>query len=142
MVLCAVGARPNNAMLRRAFHLTEQGRVGVDAYLRVRGHEDSVFCGGDLCDTDETKLGYTAAIHGTLIGRNIAHMATGEALDSYAPAPSTIMFVTLGPSGGAAQLPGGFVVGDTISAAIKSKTLFLPRYWDTFQVEPPSTTWW
>jgi NADH dehydrogenase FAD-containing subunit len=96
------------------------GRVKVDKFLRVHGLP-TVFCAGDLCNTDETKLGYVAALQGEVVAENILQLVLGYKkgqqpmgsipLRAYDKQSSTIMFVTLGPDNGASQLPGGFVVG-------------------------------
>lgn len=150
VVLLAIGLTVNNALVKEHFELDERGRLCVDPCLLAEGYRN-VFAAGDLCNTKETKLGYVAALQGQLVAQNIIllskHMLNFAPSDTYPlnvyqESTSHIMFVTLGPDVGACQLPGGFVCGSLVSAPIKSRNLFLPRYWKTFQVSPPSNNWW
>lgn len=148
VVLIAVGQSVNNGLVQEHFQLDDKGRLRVDRHLRVQGFKN-VFCAGDLCDTAETKLGYLAALQGQLVAENILLLAKHirfpletHPLGVYEESTSTTMFVTLGPNDGVSQLPGGFVVGGIVSVPIKSRNLFLPRYWKTFHVAPPSSDWW
>lgn len=54
--------------------LDAAGRFKVNSYLQLEGSEH-VFAVGDVCNTDETKLGYTAALHGPVAAGNVSKLA-------------------------------------------------------------------
>ena len=68
--------------------------------------------------------------------RKLAGGAALESLPAYARWKLAPILVPLGPAIGASVLPigGGLVVGDWLTAAIKGKQLFIPRYHKEFGV--------
>lgn len=103
---------------------TSDGRISVTPELRVVGH-DTVFALGDIA-ADHVQMGATAQRHAPIIAGNIRALIAGEGeLTAYEPFPPGIV-VPLGPSGGAAQLPGteGIAGPDTV-AEIKGRHLMV-----------------
>ncbi|MEU4620711.1 FAD-dependent oxidoreductase [Actinoplanes sp. NPDC023801] len=79
------------------------GRLPVDEYLRVRGHE-RVFAVGDVTGTAELKTGRAAGRQGEVAAANIRALIGGGPLTAYEPFPDGII-LSLGPDGGAGWSP-------------------------------------
>jgi apoptosis-inducing factor 2 len=106
-------------------HYDEFNRIKVDLQFKVEGM-DHVYCIGDASNIPETKLGYFAEQHGTLLAENIKKILAGKSPTPYSPASTAefgTMFVPLGPERGAAAV-GKTVLGDWMTKMIKGKGLF------------------
>lgn len=140
-----VGARPNTAWLEGSpLPVTSGGRVSVNGHLQVRGHQ-RVFALGDVTDVEEPKMAYTAETHASVIGANVEKLeaaADSDAspdLETHEASSKYIIVVPVGPEGGASQLPVLWkpVVGGWATKRIKSRGLFVERYWRKLGAEPP-----
>jgi apoptosis-inducing factor 2 len=106
-------------------HYDEFNRIKVDLQFKVEGM-DHVYCIGDASNIPETKLGYFAEQHGTLLAENLKKILAGKSPTPYSPASTAefgTMFVPLGPERGAAAV-GKTVLGDWMTKMIKGKGLF------------------
>ncbi|MFG2961524.1 FAD-dependent oxidoreductase [Streptomyces sp. NPDC048291] len=127
------GVVPSTAYLAAA--LTDarlaSGEVAVTDTLQVKG-QDTVFALGDITDIPEAKRGGSAARHAAVVADNIkALMAGSGELVTYQPGPAAIL-LPLGPSGGAAQLPGQGVLGPEAAAQYKGADLLTGRFGKLF----------
>jgi len=109
------------------------GRIVVDPWLRVPG-AGNVFALGDAAACGDMMTIVAVSRQAPWLARTIKAMLAGrpvEQLPAYAAWPSPPILVPLGPARGSSVLPigkRGLVVGDRLTAAIKGKKLFIPRY--------------
>ena len=135
LIVPAVGARPSIALAKTIANTRSDlsGRVVVDRWLRVAGG-GNVFALGDVAAAGDLMTIVAVsrqapwlanAIKAGLVGHSIETMAP------YKPWPAPPILVPLGAKGGASVLPltrNGPVVGSMLTAAIKGRALFIPRY--------------
>ena len=112
------------------------GQLGVDQWLRPSSLP-YVFTIGDLAATGEGMTVVSSTRQTPWLAKTLRKLANGaslEGLSPYAPWKVPPILLPLGPKMGASVLPlgRGLVVGDTITAAIKGKQLFIPRYQKEF----------
>lgn len=113
------------------------GQLKVDRWLRPSSLPN-VFAIGDLAATGEGMTVVATTRQTPWLAKALRKIAKGAAVESlpaYKPWQVAPILVPLGPSKGASVLPvgqSGMVVGDRITAAIKGKTLFIPRYHKEF----------
>ncbi|MGW6456050.1 FAD-dependent oxidoreductase [Streptomyces sp. NPDC055078] len=107
------------------------GHVEVTPSLQVKG-QTTVFALGDITDVAEAKRAGAAIQHAEVIAGNITSLiAGGTELAAYEPGPAAIL-LPLGPSGGAAELPGGELLGPDVTAQYKGADLMVGRFSETF----------
>ncbi len=135
LIIPAIGARvadsPAHAL--PGVQREPSGQLAIDPWLRPSSLAN-VFAIGDLAATGEGMTVVSASRHAPWLAKTIRKLATGQALESlpaYKPWKVPPILVPLGPDKGASVLPlgsKGMVVGDWLTAKIKGKHLFLPRY--------------
>lgn len=112
------------------------GQLGVDRWLRPSSLP-TVFAIGDLAATGEGMTVVSTMRQTPWLAKTLRKMAKGakpENLPAYAAWKVPPILLPLGPNRGASVLPlgSGWVVGDGLTAAIKGKHLFIPRYHKEF----------
>jgi apoptosis-inducing factor 2 len=94
--------------------------------MRVEGH-GTVFAIGDLAAGYDNKAA-AARRQAEVVAANIRALVGGGALVAYEPGPP-VLVVPLGPTGGAAQLPGrDDIAGPEFVAQVKGRDLMVDRY--------------
>jgi apoptosis-inducing factor 2 len=107
------------------------GHIAVTPSLQVKG-QTTVFALGDITDVAEAKRAGAALQHAEVIAENIGSLiGGGTRLTSYEPGPGAIL-LPLGPTGGAAELPGGELLGPEVTAQYKGADLMVGRFAETF----------
>lgn len=135
LVVPVIGARiaDGPGRLLPGITLRKNGQLAVDAWLRPSTLAN-VFAMGDLIDTGEGMTVVAATRQAPWLATTIRKIASGrkvETLPGYKPWPKPPILIPLGPKKGASVLPlsrDGTVVGDWLTAKIKGKELFIPRY--------------
>lgn len=98
-----------------------------------------VFAIGDCTDLEVPKTGYLAGAEGANVAKQVTASAAGKTLKSGKPPVMPVSFVPVGKSGGVASMPMKIVVGDYMTKTIKSKDLFVSKYWgDLGAGKPPA----
>lgn len=141
LIIPALGARPASEIAAGSAGITldRLGRIEVDPWLRVEGHA-AVFALGDVAACGDLMTIVAVSRQAPWLTKTITAMLDGkpaEQLPAYTPWPNPPILIPLGPKRGASVLPvtrRGLVVGDTLTALIKGKTLFVPRYHKEFRV--------
>jgi NADH dehydrogenase FAD-containing subunit len=127
------GVVPNSGYLAGALKDVRlaNGEVAVTDTLQVKGQE-AVFALGDVTDIPESKRAGSAMRHANVVAGNIRALieGTGE-LATYQPGPAAIL-LPLGPTGGAAQLPGQGVLGADVTSQHKGADLMTGRFGELF----------
>lgn len=110
-------------------------RIRVNTFFQIEGTANA-FAIGDIAalPVPEQFLGYYAGMQAEAVAANIRLLIRGKALKAYAPHPY-FMAVTLGPRDGVAQ--GPMVMGGTMVGMIKSKKLFVDKYWGQLKAGKP-----
>ena len=114
---------------RLAAALDGAGRLRVLPTMQVEGFPE-VFALGDICATDETKLGYHAGAQAPIVARNVALLAAVRAgagappapLATYKPAGHKTLFLTVGRRHAFGVL-GGMALPGFMVKAIKGDLL-------------------
>lgn len=88
-----------------------------------------VFAVGDCMNLPVPKIAYLAGIEGQSMAKQVAASAAGKPLKSAAPSVLPVSLVPVGKGGGVSTLPMGIVVGDFMTRNIKSKDMFVSKYW-------------
>lgn len=129
LIFFCTGAKVNNASFKDQFPVDEDGRLKVNKFLQVEGHEN-IFAIGDCANFPEGKLGFSARLQGTDAAKNIIAHSEKRPLKERIPL-SPGMFVPFGPKKGFGQFPNesGTIVGSFATSMIKGKTLFAPAVW-------------
>jgi NADH dehydrogenase FAD-containing subunit len=114
-----------------------RGNIAVGPDLRVGGQE-RVFAIGDIIDLDG-KMAGRARAQGDTVVENIRALIAGEtALTAYEPMPPAL-FVPLGPTGGAGQLPGAEEIsGPEVVAELKGRDLMVDAFREMFVIASPA----
>lgn len=139
LVIPAMGARPDTAVLTGApaARFDRIGRVETDGWMRPAGLK-RVFALGDMAANGDLMTIVAASRQAPWLAKTLAAVASGKAVEdlpAYAAWTSPPILVPLGPKRGASVLPvgrNGTVVGPMLTAAIKGKSLFIPRYHKEF----------
>lgn len=152
VLLMATGITTNSGLLAQTLPdaLDPQGRVKVDATLRVVGHP-RLFALGDVTDVPEEKLAFLASQQGQLVAASIAalaaaHVAGGQAatdaagkrLGRWRPSKGiAVMIVTLG-RGYAVGRIGCLTLRGWLPTAIKARNLegFVSKYRRQLMAQP------
>jgi len=135
--LCT-GLEPNNEPLTKNFEaqLDNNGHVKVNKHLQVEGFSN-IFAVGDLTNVAEEKTVLNGGNHVGIVVSNLTLLAKGKTeLKEYKPKGPMIL-LTLGRSDGVAQFPGETVMGGTVTKMIKSKTLFVSKFWGELNQKYP-----
>ncbi|CAM9537965.1 unnamed protein product [Ectocarpus sp. 8 AP-2014] len=111
--------------------LDERGQVKVNDTFEVIEAPGSgkVFAVGDCMDLPVPKIAYLAGAEGDSVAKQVAASAAGKPLKSAAPSVMPVSLVPVGKTGGVSSLPMGIVVGDFMTRNIKSKDMFVSKYW-------------
>ncbi|CAM6016516.1 unnamed protein product [Sphagnum balticum] len=126
-----IGKRVGSSWLRDSelsSLLDDQGRLKVDANLRVEGKKN-VFACGDIANTVEIKQGFLAGKQAAVVTENIKKLSKdpkGSKLAVYTPLKAPFGIVSLGRSAGVAQLPFATIIG-WLPGTLKSKDLFVGK---------------
>ena len=139
LVIPALGARPVTALLSGlpGTGFDRIGRVEVDRWMRPAGLK-RVFALGDMAANGDLMTIVASSRQAPWLAKTLAAVAAGKAVEdlpAYAPYAVPPILVPLGPARGASVLPlgrKGTVVGPFLTAAIKGKSLFIPRYHKEF----------
>ncbi|EGG21756.1 putative apoptosis inducing factor [Cavenderia fasciculata] len=128
LVFWSIGNKTNNEYLQTHFatQLDQAGRIKVNGSLQVEGH-DNVFAIGDITNVDELKTSYNAAYHAAVVSKNIQALESKKKLSVHKPS-GVMISVSLGRKDGITQLPNGMILGGFMTAAVKSKGLFISRF--------------
>ncbi|CAG8565226.1 5614_t:CDS:2, partial [Paraglomus brasilianum] len=107
------------------------GLVKVRPTLQL-DHEgyEHIFGLGDVTSVKETKMAFRAGLQADVVVKNIVALTSEKKLIEYKSGPP-LMFLTLGKTGGVGLLPmfGGVLAGNWMVKSLKSKNLFVNRYW-------------
>lgn len=136
LVFAVVGATPQRPPIPGA-RVASNGRTEVDAWLRPAGHAQTYAIGDAAATGDPMTIvaitrqvpWLTKTLKALIASRPV------EALAPYAPWPSGVLLVPLGPNAGASQLPFGcptVTVGPRITSILKGRDLFITRYRKAF----------
>ncbi|CAO3598861.1 unnamed protein product [Absidia cylindrospora] len=148
-VLMANGNKPDAGWVEASF----AALIQADGYVKVKptlqvDHPtlaSKVFVMGDIAGLDETKLAFRTVAHSSVVSANIAKLLqqpdTPENSLKHYKKGVDMMLITFGKNKGVTILPWGIVMGNWISSTLKSKTLFIDRYWKELnQTAPRSST--
>ncbi|KAJ3091744.1 Apoptosis-inducing factor 2 [Quaeritorhiza haematococci] len=120
--------------LQQSDLVDDRGRIKTKTTTQIAAGGDStsrIFVVGDVSNLDET-VAFLAGKEAEIAAKNITTLITAKAgttpkLAEYKPMGGGIMLISIGRTGGVAQLPFG-TFGNWVSKNIKSKTLFVPKY--------------
>ena len=114
-----------------------EGFIEVDPHLRVLGFEN-VFALGDVSTADAKMAGF-AGMQAAVVASNVTALISGSGeLQTY-ESLGPVIAVTVGPEGGAGQLPGQEgVAGPEVIAQAKGRTMMVDRYADILGATRPS----
>lgn len=112
-----------------------EGFIEVTPTLQLPGHPN-VFALGDVSSM-YPKMAGAAGRQAALVAANIRALLDGEELNQVESRPDVIL-VTIGPDGGAAQLPDqDEIAGAEVAAQLKSRDMMVDRFAAIFS-PPPS----
>jgi apoptosis-inducing factor 2 len=139
LIFPALGARPTTAVFQQMPGATfdAQRRVEVDAWLRPAGSRN-IFALGDAAATGDTMTIVAITRQVPWLAKTITALLAGQTIESlapYKPWPMRGILVPLGPRDGASALPvlrNGILVGKWLTARLKGRQLFIPRYLKEF----------
>ncbi|MDZ4869884.1 MAG: FAD-dependent oxidoreductase [Alphaproteobacteria bacterium] len=139
LVFPVMGARPVNDVLRAlpGVTLDSLGRAVVDAWLRPTD-APNLFALGDVAAAGDLMTIVAISRQQPWLTKTIKALIEGKALESlpaYKPWSSPPILIPLGEAAGASVLPftnKGVVVGSFLTASIKGRQLFVPRYLKEF----------
>ncbi|CAN0178885.1 unnamed protein product [Pylaiella littoralis] len=131
--------------------LNEMGQIMVEDTFEVKGSGPGstkrVFAVGDCTDLAVPKTAYLANIEGASVAKQIVAASADAAaaaaggkpkpLKSAKPMVLPISLVPVGKSGGVSSLPMGIVVGDFLTRRVKSKDMFVSKYWAELNAGKP-----
>ena len=104
--------------------LDDRGRIRVDQYLRVVGHEH-IYAVGDINDVPGIKLGAFAGQQGDRAAGNVAAALSGGSMKLFKGTTRAVGLVTLGQKAGVFKAPIGRF--DPMHR-MKQRDFFVPRY--------------
>jgi len=138
-VFLCTGPKVNSKSYKNSLPTNSEGRLIVDQNsFQVSGHPN-IFALGDCVDTKEPKMAWIAGVHAKHVCKVISALAAHKPIPRYPGAPRA-MLVTLGPNGGAGQLPfgGGKIVGKKVARMAKAKDMMVGRAWKASNLPVPS----
>lgn len=113
---------------RDSLDCNARGQIQINKHLQAVGYGD-VFCLGDVASKEVIKeanrLFYGPPWSQVIVANMLSLTDRGQCNTTYKP-PTLMMFATLGPRVGTAELPIG-VVGSLITRSLKGGDLFLSR---------------
>lgn len=114
-------------------------RTKVNNTFEVKGAGGGgkVFALGDCADIPVPKMAYLAGAQGSVVAKQVAVSAGGKPLKDAMVAPLAVSLVPVGKSGGVSLLPMGIVVGDCITRIMKSRDLFVSKFWAEMNAGKP-----
>lgn len=131
LVMKCVGVWVNNQVFKESMNgsVDKGGHLKVNEFLQVEGHDD-IYAIGD-CTCFEEKLAYAANEQAILLHSNFQKHYSGKKLVPWQPEKviKVVSIVSLGPSSGLAQLRNGRLIPEFIVTMLKSRDMFVPRYW-------------
>jgi NADH dehydrogenase FAD-containing subunit len=141
LIFPAMGAKIDNALVKTlpGVSFDRLGRILVDPWLRPAGSRN-LFAFGDVASTGDLMTIVAISRQAPWLARTIKAALAGRSLESlprYAPWSTPPILVPLGPKRGASVLPltkAGMTVGSFLTAQIKGKSLFIPRYRKEFGI--------
>jgi apoptosis-inducing factor 2 len=116
---------------------TPEGFIEVDPHLRVLGHQN-VFALGDVSTADAKMAGF-AGLQAAIVAANVTAAISGSGeLQTY-ESLGPVIAITIGPEGGAGQLPGqDGIAGPEVVAQAKDRTMMVDRYAQILGASPSS----
>jgi apoptosis-inducing factor 2 len=116
---------------------TPEGFIEVDPHLRVLGHQN-VFALGDVSTADAKMAGF-AGLQAAIVAANVTAAISGSGeLQTY-ESLGPVIAITIGPEGGAGQLPGqDGIAGPEVVAQAKGRTMMVDRYAQILGASPSS----
>jgi pyruvate/2-oxoglutarate dehydrogenase complex dihydrolipoamide dehydrogenase (E3) component len=142
LIIPALGSRPVTHPLAdvSGVGLASNGRVAVDGWLRPTSRSN-LFAFGDMANSGDLMTVAAFVRQIPFLKKALTALASGkrvEDLPAYTPWTISPIVVPIGPKRGASVLPitkNGLVVGKTLTAAAKGKTLLIPGYRKNFGLE-------
>lgn len=139
LIFPVIGAKPVNDVLRPlpGVTLDSLGRAVVDSWLRPTA-ASNLFALGDVAAAGDAMTIVGITRQQPWLAKTIKALFAGKALESlppYKPWASPPILIPLGEATGASVLPftrRGVVVGSFLTATIKGRQLFVPRYLKEF----------
>ncbi|GFZ44418.1 hypothetical protein JCM24511_02140 [Saitozyma sp. JCM 24511] len=137
-LITAHGLKPRSQLMAafRPDAVDAAGFVKVKPTMQVLtkdGSLDHIFAVGDVNDADISKQAVGADSQGNLAAANIVtYLSSKNSMKLYKSAGPLGVFA-LGPAAGVGQIYFGLVVGNMLSARIKSKELFTHEFLETFE---------
>lgn len=127
IVYCCTGTRVNSSFYPEEW-LDGNKRIKVSETFQLAGHPN-VFAVGDVCNSKNLKMGYTAQLHAGIVSKNVLLSSKGnKSLKVFKPSDTVIMIVPIGSNDGVTVLPFG-TFGSTTTKMIKAKSLFVGQTW-------------
>jgi len=114
----------------------DKGRLQVGDFLDVKGVSD-VYAIGDCNNLPEIKLAFGASTQGAHVADNLKLKTEGKDLKPYKSSESVFMVLSCGRGGGAAQVFGGWVLGDWFARMVKARNVLTPMQWKNMGQEMP-----
>eukprot|EP01117_Protostelium_nocturnum_P017187 TRINITY_DN6956_c0_g1_i1.p1 TRINITY_DN6956_c0_g1~~TRINITY_DN6956_c0_g1_i1.p1 ORF type:complete len:375 (+),score=125.85 TRINITY_DN6956_c0_g1_i1:84-1208(+) len=132
-----IGGTPNTSYMRENFasSLTETGHLKTQLTTQLEGH-NNIFVIGDINNFDEQKLAYIGEMHSKVCAENILTLSRGGNKMKQHKLNSSVVVLSMGPQDGVSQLPFG-VVGGILTKTIKSKELFVGKWWGNLNAKQP-----
>jgi NADH dehydrogenase FAD-containing subunit len=135
LIIPAVGSTPAGDLARSIAdaRFDRSGRVVVDRWLRAAGRRN-LFALGDVSATGDLMTIVAITRQAPWLARTVRAALAGRAIETlppYKPWPAPPILIPLGKKAGASVLPvtrNGPVVGSWLTAAIKGRELFIPKY--------------
>jgi NADH dehydrogenase FAD-containing subunit len=142
LVIPAIGSKVWDSPAHHLEGVTRRpnGQLAVDQWLRPSALPN-LFAIGDLADTGDGMTVVATMRQVPWLAKAIGALARGKSIEkvpAYKPWPMPPILLPLGASKGASVLPfsrNGTVVGDWMTATMKGKSLFIPRYEKEFGVK-------
>ncbi|XP_070537745.1 ferroptosis suppressor protein 1-like [Ptychodera flava] len=138
LAIRATGLRVNSMAYSgtMADKMNDRERLKVNEFLEVIDCTN-VYAIGDCNNVQETKMAYRAGLQADLLAANLIKESQGKPKSPYKPA-GHMMLLSIGRNGGAFQLPNGFVLGGFVTRYLKSRDVFVGKYWKDFGLKEPT----
>jgi len=129
LILRCTGLRVNSSAYKTTLGgcVDDAGRLQVDKYLRVEGH-DNIYAIGD-CNSMAPQLAYAAGEQAELLVKNLVAKQTNKKLTEWESEKfDGMMLMGMGPSQVVGQMPGGKLMPDAIAIPFKGKDLMVAEF--------------